>query len=206
MLNYGLAGRVVVVSGATSGIGLASELSLARNGAHVAILGTNKDRMAAAVAQVRKAAAVKAKVLGVLADVRDPAALIAAAKLVAAVLGQVSGLIASAGIAGAAKAEDMTIKELNNVGQQPAQPQAPPRQGRGGGSRPDLLHAVDFAQWLTNDVPESIAVDEGLADKFRANAEGALTPRAANAAIDCIMNREKLENSYKLAGLLVGTR
>ena len=71
--------------------------------------------MTAAVEQVRDAAAGNAKALGLIADVRDPAALAAAAASVAAELGDVYGLIASAGIAGAAKAEDMTLEELNNV-------------------------------------------------------------------------------------------
>jgi NAD(P)-dependent dehydrogenase (short-subunit alcohol dehydrogenase family) len=115
MLNYGLAGRVVVVSGGTSGIGLACALALARDGAHVALLGTNESRMAAAVEHVREAGAGQAKVLGRLADVRDPPALAAAASAVASELGPVHGLIAAAGIAGAERAEDMTLDELNNV-------------------------------------------------------------------------------------------
>jgi NAD(P)-dependent dehydrogenase (short-subunit alcohol dehydrogenase family) len=115
MLNYGLSGRVVVVSGATSGIGLASAVALARDGAHVAILGTNQERMTDAVAKVRGAGGGKSKVVGVLVDVRNPATLTDAAAVVGAELGQVSALIASAGIAGAVKAEDMTLEELNNV-------------------------------------------------------------------------------------------
>jgi NAD(P)-dependent dehydrogenase (short-subunit alcohol dehydrogenase family) len=115
MLNYGLAGRVVVVSGGTSGIGLASAIALARDGAHVAILGTNPARMADAVTKVRDAGPGAAKVVGAVVDVRDPATLASAAKTILKELGQVSGLIASAGIAGAAKAEDLTLDELNNV-------------------------------------------------------------------------------------------
>jgi NAD(P)-dependent dehydrogenase (short-subunit alcohol dehydrogenase family) len=115
MLNYGLSRQVVVVSGATSGIGLASAVSLARDGAHVAILGTNQERMTDAVAKVRAAGDEKSKVVGVLVDVRDPATLTNAAAVVSAELGPASGLIACAGIAGAVKAEDMTLEELNNV-------------------------------------------------------------------------------------------
>jgi NAD(P)-dependent dehydrogenase (short-subunit alcohol dehydrogenase family) len=115
MLNYGLSGRVVVVSGATSGIGLASAIALARDGAHVAILGTNRERMAEAVASVREAGGAKSKVIGFPVDVRDPGTLIEAAATIAAELGQADALIASAGIAGAVKAEDMTLQELNDV-------------------------------------------------------------------------------------------
>jgi NAD(P)-dependent dehydrogenase (short-subunit alcohol dehydrogenase family) len=115
MLNYGLSGQVVVVSGATSGIGLASAVSLAKDGAHVAILGTNQERMTDAVANVRSAGDGKSKVVGVLVDVRDPATLTNAAAIVSAELGPASRLIACAGIAGAVKAEDMTLEELNNV-------------------------------------------------------------------------------------------
>jgi NAD(P)-dependent dehydrogenase (short-subunit alcohol dehydrogenase family) len=115
MLNYGLSGQVVVVSGATSGIGLASAISLARDGAHVAILGTNQERMTDAVAKVRSAGNGKSKVAGVLVDVREPATLADAAAVVDAELGPASALIACAGIAGAVKAEDMKLEELNNV-------------------------------------------------------------------------------------------
>ena len=115
MLNYGLAERVVVVSGGTSGIGLACAVALARDGAHVAILGTNAERMATSVIKVREAGGGNAKVLGVLADVRDPAALALAETSIVSDLGHVWGVIASAGIAGAVKAEDMTLDELNNV-------------------------------------------------------------------------------------------
>jgi NAD(P)-dependent dehydrogenase (short-subunit alcohol dehydrogenase family) len=48
-------------------------------------------------------------------DVRDPAALLVAAESITKDLGHVWGLVAAAGIGGAAKAEDLTLEELNNV-------------------------------------------------------------------------------------------
>ena len=96
-VDYGLAGRVVVISGGTSGIGMATAAAAARSGAHVAVIGTNQERMANAVAQLREAVGGQAKVLGALADVRDRAALDQAAAAVAAQLGPVWGVVAAAG-------------------------------------------------------------------------------------------------------------
>jgi NAD(P)-dependent dehydrogenase (short-subunit alcohol dehydrogenase family) len=115
MINYGLAGRAIVVSGGTSGIGLSTAIALARDGAHVAVLGTNDERMAGALRQVREARVDDTKVTGVLVDVRDQAALFAAAEAITKELGDVWGLVAAAGIGGAAKAEDLSLEELNNV-------------------------------------------------------------------------------------------
>ena len=114
-MNYGLAGRVVVVSGGTSGIGLATALAAARDGAHVAVLATNKERMDTAMVQLREAASVAAKVLGVVADVRDRAAVNQAAQRIATELGPVWGVVAAAGIAGASRAEQLTLEEMDKV-------------------------------------------------------------------------------------------
>jgi NAD(P)-dependent dehydrogenase (short-subunit alcohol dehydrogenase family) len=115
MLNSGLTGRVVVVSGGTSGIGLATAIALAREGAHVAVLGSNKERMDAALPKLREAAMADAKAVGVLADVRNPETIKAAAATIAKELGDVFGIVACAGISGAARAEDLTLEDLNNV-------------------------------------------------------------------------------------------
>jgi 2-methylcitrate dehydratase PrpD len=52
--------------------------------------------------------------------------------------------------------------------------------------------AVDFANWLSIGVDACRASDEGLAQKFRANAESVLAPQKTRAAIDAIMNLETL--------------
>ncbi len=115
MLNFGLAGRVVVVTGGASGIGLSSALALARDGAHVAVLDTDEINVNAAVDMVAEASSCGAKVMGAVVDVRDPESLIAASERVSAILGTPWGLIASAGIAGAGKAEDLDLLDWDNI-------------------------------------------------------------------------------------------
>ena len=115
MLNFGLAGRVVVVTGGASGIGLSSALALARDGAHVAVLDTDEINVNAAVDMVAEASSCGAKVMGAVVDVRDPESLIAASERVSAILGTPWGLIASAGIAGAGKAEDLNLLDWDNI-------------------------------------------------------------------------------------------
>ncbi|MBU3740511.1 MAG: SDR family oxidoreductase [Rhodoferax sp.] len=114
-MNFDLLDRVVVVSGGTSGIGLACALALARDGAHVAILGTDAKRMQESVALVEAAGEGRSRVLGLLVDVCEPTVLATVAESVATRLGPVWGIIACAGIGGASKAEDLSLADLNRV-------------------------------------------------------------------------------------------
>ena len=53
-LSYGCGGKVAVISGGSSGIGLAAALKLAADGARVYILGRSRARGAAAVSELRE--------------------------------------------------------------------------------------------------------------------------------------------------------
>ncbi|TJV46029.1 MAG: MmgE/PrpD family protein [Mesorhizobium sp.] len=66
-------------------------------------------------------------------------------------------------------------------------------------------HAVDFARWMTNDVPESRATDEDLASKLLACAAGVLTDKQARVAADRMLHLEDLTDCANLAELLAGT-
>ena len=77
--NLDLAGRVILVTGATSGLGLASATRLAERGADVVVLGRDPDRTRATAARISEAAGNGTAVplvadLSSLADVRAAAA------------------------------------------------------------------------------------------------------------------------------------
>lgn len=63
-----LIGKNAIVTGASSGIGRATALALAKQGANVALIARNEARLNAVAAEVR-ALGVQAEVL--LADIRD---------------------------------------------------------------------------------------------------------------------------------------
>ena len=86
-----LAGRIALVTGGGSGLGLGMAAGLAQAGATVALLGRTLDKTEAA------AAALGREAIGVAADVRDPAALAAAFDAVEARLGPVTLLANNAG-------------------------------------------------------------------------------------------------------------
>lgn len=112
MIAFGLKDKVVVVTGGASGIGLATALTLARDGAHVGIV----DLDAAAVAStVETLAGLGIKASGVALDVRDEAALSASADRFENELGPVYGLVVSAGIGGASRAMETPAEDWSRI-------------------------------------------------------------------------------------------
>ncbi|MFI6768919.1 SDR family oxidoreductase [Streptomyces sp. NPDC050355] len=90
-----LAGRVAIVTGASSGIGAATARRLAVGGAHVALLGRREDRLTDLADELR--ATATGALLPVAVDVTDPEALDTAARAVASALGPVDLVVANAG-------------------------------------------------------------------------------------------------------------
>lgn len=107
-----LAGRNFVVTGAASGIGLAVAESLARVGAHVALV----DRDGAGAERVAKQLhAQGARTLAVQCDISDEAAVAAAAERVRRELGKVSGLVNNAGLLRPGALDTVSIADWNSV-------------------------------------------------------------------------------------------
>ncbi|MEV4561054.1 SDR family oxidoreductase [Kitasatospora sp. NPDC049285] len=90
-----LAGRVAVITGASSGIGAATAEHLAGLGAAVALLARRADRLDGLAARIERAGGT---VLALPVDVTDPAAVRAAADRVAAELGGADLLFNNAGV------------------------------------------------------------------------------------------------------------
>ncbi|WP_330183505.1 SDR family oxidoreductase [Nocardia sp. NBC_01503] len=90
-----LSGRTAVITGAASGMGEATALLLARNGARVALLARRADRLETLVAKIEAEGGVA---LAVPVDVTDAASVSAAAELVHAGLGPVDLVVNSAGV------------------------------------------------------------------------------------------------------------
>jgi NADP-dependent 3-hydroxy acid dehydrogenase YdfG len=91
-----LAGRVAVVTGATSGIGAATARRLAADGAAVAILGRREERLRDLAAELRGIS--EAEVARFTVDVSDPDTVERAAEAIRGKLGRVDLVVANAGV------------------------------------------------------------------------------------------------------------
>ncbi len=111
---FDLAGKVALVTGGNSGIGLGMARMLAEAGADVAIWGTNPAKNEAARATL---AATGRRVLALTCDVGEEAAVETTFARTVAELGRVDGCFANAGVSGRGQRSflDMSTEEWNRV-------------------------------------------------------------------------------------------
>jgi 3-oxoacyl-[acyl-carrier protein] reductase len=90
-----LAGRTAVITGAASGIGRASALRFALEGAHVAVWDLRKDRIDEAVEEIRAAGG---RADGFEVDIANSSSVLSAAKATCGVLGNIGIIMNNAGV------------------------------------------------------------------------------------------------------------
>ena len=106
------AGRVVLVTGGSSGIGRATANAFAREGAAVAITGRRADALDGAVAELR---ALGGKAIGIAGDARDEAHAKDAVARTVRELGGLTVLVNNAGVIGAGPLETTTAEEWDRI-------------------------------------------------------------------------------------------
>ena len=111
---FDLSGKVALVTGGNSGIGLGIAMAVAQAGADVAVWGTSAKKNGAALAQLEKTGR---KILALQCDVGDEKAVDAAMAQTVATLGRVDGCFANAGVSGRGTASflEMTSEEWHRV-------------------------------------------------------------------------------------------
>jgi NADP-dependent 3-hydroxy acid dehydrogenase YdfG len=107
-----LTGTVALVTGASSGIGEATALTLATNGAAVAIAARRKDRLDELAGQIEAAGG---RALVIEADITDPAQAQAAVQRTVSELGRLDTLINNAGVMLLGPALDAPLDEWERM-------------------------------------------------------------------------------------------
>jgi len=109
---FDLAGKVALVTGASSGLGVRFAEVLAENGAAVVLVARRADRLGALKARIEKSGG---RAIAVEADVRERAAMQAAFDAAEAAFGTVTILVNNAGVAHAGRAIELAEEEWRRI-------------------------------------------------------------------------------------------
>ena len=112
MSDKPLAGRMAVVTGASSGLGARFARVLSEAGAAVAVMARRTDRLEALVAELNAAGG---KAAAFALDVADTAAIGSALDQAEAALGPLSIMVNNAGVGGDGMAMDMTVETFDQT-------------------------------------------------------------------------------------------
>lgn len=109
---FDLSGRVAVITGASSGLGVQMAKALALQGADIAILARRKEKLETVAEEIKT---LGVKCVSVQCDITDTEAVKNAAKIVETELGKVDILINNAGNGGVGPAEEMTDEDWDHT-------------------------------------------------------------------------------------------
>ncbi|PLX37754.1 MAG: 2-deoxy-D-gluconate 3-dehydrogenase [Hyphomicrobiales bacterium] len=112
-LGQKLAGKRLLITGASSGIGAHLALLAARCGAHVAVAARRRERLEKLVGELREAGAASA--LAVSLDVSDPASIKACAAKAFQTFDGLDVLVNNAGVSGGGLALDTKLADFDDV-------------------------------------------------------------------------------------------
>lgn len=114
-LNGELAGKVILITGASSGIGLAITERLIQEGALVGILSRDAARLQEAGDKMRELAQHAAQVFHVRCDITDEASVVNAVQAVADHYGGLHAAINNAGVSVSVPSDECTLEQWNQV-------------------------------------------------------------------------------------------
>ena len=114
-MTRSLAGRVAVVTGASSGIGLATATALAEAGTRVVLVSRSPARLQAAVREIARAVPDGSPAVPLACDVADPGAIAAMADRVRREVGPPDILVNNAGIGHWGPVAELSPERLRTV-------------------------------------------------------------------------------------------